>query len=181
MKRPISFRLQSAVVAMRSLAAVANAQAQGATSAPMPESGAVLTKLVPPVYPLLARMARITGDVRVQVLIRKDGSVASSEVISGHPILKQSALESAQKSTFECRKCSAEAALYSLTYTFVLEGADCNYQRARSAKCFYLWKCGDWHQTAEHRTPEVTQSPSHIRIVATASCVETIQAATALK
>jgi TonB family protein len=156
------------------LAAVANAQAQDAASAPMPEAGVVLTKLVPPIYPPLARQARIAGDVKVQVLIRKDGAVESSDVISGHPILKPAALESARKSTFECRECNAEAELYSLTNTFVLEGADCNYRRARSAKCFYLWKCGDWHQATEHRATEVAQSLSHIRIVATALCVEAI-------
>jgi TonB family protein len=180
-KRLLSLTLRCAVVAMFSLAAVANTQAQGANSATTPGTGVLLTKLLPPVYPPLARLARIAGDVQVQVLIRKDGSVASAKVISGHPILDPAALESAQKSTFECRECDAELALYSLTYTFVIEGADCNYRRARSAKCFYLWKCGDWHQVTERHTPEVTQSPSHIRIVATAPCFEAIQAATALK
>lgn len=137
---------------MCSLAAVASAQAQGAGISTTPETGVVLTKLAPPAYPPLARLARIAGDVKIQVLVRKDGSVASAGVISGHPILKPAALESAQKSTFECRECGAEAVLYSLTYTFVIEGADCNYRRARSAKCFYLWKRGDWRQTTERRS-----------------------------
>jgi outer membrane biosynthesis protein TonB len=43
----------------------------------MPETGVVLTKLVPPVYPPLARQAQIAGDVMVRVLIRQDGSKSS--------------------------------------------------------------------------------------------------------
>src|SRR5580700_9621289 len=84
----------------------------------------VLTKLSPPVYPSLARQARIMGDVKVQVLIRKDGSVASAEVISGHPMLKQAALESAQKSQFECHGCEGVIS-YSLAYTFAI-GDECH-------------------------------------------------------
>jgi TonB family protein len=91
------------------------AQAPAADATPQ----AVLTKLSPPVYPLLARQARITGDVKVQVFIRKDGSVESAEVISGHPMLKQAGLESAQKSQFECRGCNGVIS-YSLVYTFAI-------------------------------------------------------------
>jgi TonB family protein len=97
MKRLLPLTLRCGVVAMFSLAAVANTPAQGGNSATTPGTGALLTKLLPPVYPPLARLARIAGDVQVQVLIRKDGSVASAKVISGHPILEPAALESAQK------------------------------------------------------------------------------------
>ena len=157
------------------LSAVAqDAPAQDASSAQTAEAEVVLAKLSPPIYPPLARQARITGDVKIQVLIRKDGSVESAEVISGHPILKLAALESAQKSQFECRGCAEEKSAYSLTYAFELRdyGDCCNTKpreaevtqspgrisivapnlclcdpsaeltKVRSAKCFYLWKCG---------------------------------------
>jgi len=46
-----------------------------------------------PVYPPLAKQARIQGTVRLQAIIAKDGSVQHLEVISGHPLLQQAALQ----------------------------------------------------------------------------------------
>ena len=106
MRKPLSSLTLSVVaVAVCFLAAVENAPAQGATGSSGPEAGVVLTKLSPPVYPPLARQARIIGDVKIFVKIRHDGSVASAELFSGHPMLAQAALDSARKSTFECRAC----------------------------------------------------------------------------
>lgn len=143
---------------------------------------AVLTKLVPPVFPALARQARITGDVKVQVLIRKDGSVESAEVISGHPMVKQAALESAQKSEFECRDCNDMGISSSLTYTFGLwDHGGCGdvvgVQPVRSPRCLYLWKCGArpfrvW-PAPEERPNEVTLSPGHVTIIVAPPCVNT--------
>jgi TonB family protein len=64
------------------------------------------------VAPTLARMANIAGEVRIQLAIRKDGTVASAEFVSGHPVLKQAALESAQQSEFECHDCSQPVTPY---------------------------------------------------------------------
>jgi TonB family protein len=65
--------------------------------------------LVPPTYPPLARAARIAGDVQVRIGVRRDGTVASAEVVSGHPMLQPAALASAQKSTFRCSpECTDE-------------------------------------------------------------------------
>src|SRR5207302_3137235 len=46
-----------------------------------------------PVYPPLARQARIQGNVVLHAIIDKDGRVGELQVISGHPLLVQSALE----------------------------------------------------------------------------------------
>src|SRR5271165_2326444 len=92
--------------------------AQPSASVEPPTTGVVLTRWSPPVYSPLARMASVVGEVRVQVQIRQDGSIESAEVVSGHPMLKQAALESAQKSTFECHSCIEPVASYLLTYTF---------------------------------------------------------------
>src|SRR5690242_2409005 len=67
--------------------------------------GIALSRLTEPVYPPLARTARISGDVELKLGIRKDGTIASAIVISGHPMLAQAALQSAQQSQFECRAC----------------------------------------------------------------------------
>ncbi len=50
-----------------------------------------------PVYPPLARQARISGVVRLQAIIDKDGSVQELQVISGHPLLVQSALDAVRQ------------------------------------------------------------------------------------
>jgi len=58
--------------------------------------GVATSKLVhktQPVYPELARQARIQGTVRLHAIIGKDGVVKQLEVISGHPLLVQSALD----------------------------------------------------------------------------------------
>ena len=134
----------------------------------------VLTKLSPPVFPQLARQARIAGDVIIQVQIRRDGSVASADVASGHPMLKPAALASAQKSTFECRECTEEMTSYSLTYTFGFnDDSNCSLKRSRSAKCLYLWSCGDWRRVYyDMPSPSITQSKGHITILAGSVCWE---------
>jgi TonB family protein len=81
----------------------------------------VLTMLSPPLYPPLARQARINGDVELTLDIRPDGTVGSVSVVSGHPILRPAAVESAQHSQFECPGCTAGGlASYSLRYKFEL-------------------------------------------------------------
>jgi protein TonB len=50
-----------------------------------------------PLYPPLARQARIQGNVVLHAIIDKDGKVAQLEVISGHPLLVQSALDAVRQ------------------------------------------------------------------------------------
>jgi protein TonB len=40
-----------------------------------------------PVYPPLARQARIQGTVRLEAVINKEGVIEELKVISGHPLL----------------------------------------------------------------------------------------------
>src|SRR5215472_7484126 len=97
--------------------------ANSGTQNPEANKGEVaLTKLSPPVYPPLSRQARITGDVQLELKVRPDGSVAVVVVLSGHPMLKQTAVDSAQNSQFTCKGCS-DLTSYPMTYTFdFLEG-----------------------------------------------------------
>lgn len=174
--RHMNFRFGCALTITLAGSLVAFAQnvlAQSPAVETTPTAGVILTKLSPPAYPLLARQARVAGDVELQVRIAKDGSVETVGVISGHPMLKQAALESARKSTFECRGCRQETISYFITYTFALADSDCNYLRPRAAKCLYMWRCGDWRHNTENRMPEVTQSLGHVTILAASFCVET--------
>jgi protein TonB len=50
-----------------------------------------------PLYPALARQARIQGNVVLHAIIDKEGKVAQLEVISGHPLLVQSALDAVKQ------------------------------------------------------------------------------------
>jgi len=60
--------------------------------------GPAIVKLSPPVYPPVARQARITGDAEILLSIGQDGVIESTMAVSGHPLLRQSALDSAQQS-----------------------------------------------------------------------------------
>ncbi len=156
--------------------------AQDSASAESPQTGVVLVRLSPPVYPPLARQARIMGDVKVYVHIRKDGTVESAELFSGHPMLAPTALESARKSQFDCRACSDAVSSYPMTYSFGFfddrKSREVVTERpARSAKCLFLWKCGIERTTAwpcpDYRPAETTESHGHVTILAATACVET--------
>ncbi len=74
-----------------------------ASSAPLPPhatgpfrvagnmQAARLVRRVAPEYPELARTGRISGTVRLHVIIGKDGRIKQMEVLSGHPLLQQAA------------------------------------------------------------------------------------------
>ncbi|MEO8661246.1 MAG: M56 family metallopeptidase [Bryobacteraceae bacterium] len=53
-----------------------------------------------PVYPALAKQARIQGVVRLNVLIDKTGRVSHLELVSGHPLLVPSAIDSVKEWTY---------------------------------------------------------------------------------
>jgi len=84
------------------VAAVERGSSQIVQSPDASQGKVVLTKLFEPTYPPLARQARIAGDVELMLSIRRDGSVESAVFVSGHPMLKQAALDSAQRSQFKC-------------------------------------------------------------------------------
>ena len=76
------------------------------------------------VYPPIAESARVTGDVVVAVVVRPDGSVASAEVESGLPLLRDAALNAARQARYECRNCTSAGAPYSLVFRFHIVSRD---------------------------------------------------------
>ncbi len=52
---------------------------------------------IDPVYPPLARQARIQGTVRLDAVLDKEGRVVQLRVLSGHPLLVPAALEAAKQ------------------------------------------------------------------------------------
>jgi protein TonB len=73
-------------------------------------SGGVLQgnaiRRVQPVYPPIARSARVSGPVEVEVVIDENGSVISATVVQGHPLLQQAALEAAWQWKFRPTRLS---------------------------------------------------------------------------
>lgn len=61
------------------------------------DAKAHLTKNVVPVYPPLAKDLRLQGKVKVQVVISKTGMVESTNVVSGHPLLVQAAINAVKQ------------------------------------------------------------------------------------
>ena len=136
--------------------------AQSLSSPDASQAGVVLTKLVGPIYSPLARQTRISGDVALQLSIRQDGSVESAVVESGHPLLQQAALDSAQHSEFECRKCTDTVTLYRMRYTFQLVG---------STSCCTTTEVSGKNKEQDLPYPRVTQSQNHVTVADQTICI----------
>lgn len=67
-------------------------------------SGGVLngkaTYLPKPAYPAIAKAANASGTVNVQVTVDEQGNVVSASAVSGHPLLRQAAVNAARSSKF---------------------------------------------------------------------------------
>jgi TonB family protein len=87
--------------------------------ATLPEAGKVdispeaaqgfLIKQTPPLYPPIAKAARVQGTVILQVLIGKDGRVLELGVESGPPMLQQAALDAVQQWIYKPYVLNADA------------------------------------------------------------------------
>ena len=58
---------------------------------------AMLVRKVIPMYPSMAKAARISGVVRLIGTIGKDGAIQNLEIVSGHPMLARAALEAVRQ------------------------------------------------------------------------------------
>ena len=56
-----------------------------------------LVRKILPVYPPLARSARIQGQVVLQAVISKKGVIENLKVLSGHPLLAPAAIEAVRQ------------------------------------------------------------------------------------
>jgi periplasmic protein TonB len=83
-----------------------------------------LVTRVDPKYPPLAVMTHMTGDVLIDAIINEQGDVVEAQVISGPPILIQSALEAVKKWKYEPTYLNDQAVPVQLkvTVSFRLNG-----------------------------------------------------------
>lgn len=70
------------------------------------QSGAV--RKVQPEYPALAKAAKASGTVQVQVTVDETGQVIAANVIGGHPLLRNAALEAAKQWQFKPTQLSGK-------------------------------------------------------------------------
>jgi TonB family protein len=88
--------------------------------------GPALVHLEDPMYPPIARAARVSGEVVVNAEIHADGSVGSLRVVSGPAMLHQAAVDSASHSTFRCPGCPEMVQEYRIVYSFeFVDEGDC--------------------------------------------------------
>jgi TonB family protein len=69
----------------------------------------LLMKKVSPVYPPLARQARIQGTVVLKVQISKSGDVVIMQLVSGHPMLAPAAIEAVKQWKYDPFLLNGEA------------------------------------------------------------------------
>jgi TonB family protein len=62
-----------------------------------------------PAYPQIARAARATGNVTVDVTIDEEGNVIAARAVSGHPLLQGASVEAARNAKFSPTKLSGQA------------------------------------------------------------------------
>jgi len=82
-----------------------------------------LVKTVP-VYPALARQARIQGSVVLHAIIDKEGKVVELQVVSGHPLLVQSALDAVKQWRYKPTQLNGDPVEVdtTITVTFTMGG-----------------------------------------------------------
>lgn len=91
------------------------------------KSGGVLqgsaTKRVEPAYPPLAKAARVSGSVVVEVTVDEEGKVFAARAISGHPLLKDAAVAAAKEWTFAQTMLTGVAVkvIGTITFNFSLD------------------------------------------------------------
>ena len=91
-------------------AATAAAAAEAAKNVPPPPpefvnlgivSAANATRMVSPIYPLIAQRSMVEGKVVIELELDEKGDVVSAKAVSGHPMLRSSAEDAANRTKFK--------------------------------------------------------------------------------
>ncbi len=79
---------------------------------------------VSPLYPVLARQARVQGSVILQVMVDEKGNVTDVRVVRGHPLLESAAVEAVQKWKYKPTFLNGQpvAVISNVVVTFTLDG-----------------------------------------------------------
>ena len=84
-------------------------------------SGKMLNK-PSPVYPTVAKVARVSGPVNVEVVINEQGEVVSARAVGGHTLLRVAAEQAARQARFSPTKLGEQPVKVSgvITFNFIL-------------------------------------------------------------
>jgi periplasmic protein TonB len=74
-------------------------------------------KHVPPVYPAIAKAAKVSAVVILEATISKEGSVKDIKVLRGHPMLDQAAIDAVQQWTYTPTTLNGQAVDIIMTVT----------------------------------------------------------------
>jgi periplasmic protein TonB len=85
-------------------------------------NGRAISLPIPP-YPPIARPLRAAGTVMVQILIDESGKVVSAQALSGHPLLRPTAVKAAYQARFSPTLLSKQPVKASgvIAYNFILQ------------------------------------------------------------
>ncbi len=100
-------RMMSTSTVVASSASPSAAAAGGLKLTGAALQGAVLRKIQPE-YPPVAKAAVAQGSVQVEITVGENGQVMSAEVVSGHPLLRQSAIDAARQWQFKPTELSGK-------------------------------------------------------------------------
>lgn len=93
--------MRSCVLILALIAAFASNQASAQSSTVTSGSDRKIAARAAPVYPDLAKKMHIHGVVKVEAIVRPNGSVKSTRVLGGNPVLVESAQDAVGKWKFE--------------------------------------------------------------------------------
>ena len=68
-----------------------------------------------PIYPQIAKSARISGTVELSAIIGEDGHIQELKVVSGHPLLRQAALDAVKQWVYQPTLLNEQAVKVSTT------------------------------------------------------------------
>jgi len=115
-------------------------------------ASAELLQRVSPIYPPLARQARIQGDVVLDVIIGQDGAVQSATLVSGNPLLVQSAIDAVKQWKYKPHLIDSKPGSVSgqVIINFSLQGADAPSAQSQTER-------GDSNKSAAGQSNSLTQ------------------------
>jgi TonB family protein len=113
-----------------------------------------------PVYPELARRARVQDTVKLLITVSDKGLVSDVGVLSGHPLLNESAVNSVKQSRYEPYSHDGKAVPFFTTVEIplILEMSEKDYKRDQTLarryfeeeeKCRYLMNASEWRNAEE--------------------------------
>lgn len=82
-------------------------------------------EFVAPIYPPIAKQAHIVGDVKLHFDVSPGGELQDVQVVTGHPMLAQAALDAIAKWRFHCDDCAYnETFSHSFIFSFQFDESE---------------------------------------------------------